>query len=247
MLESLMHDRNSFATLTYRMEDMPSSGSLVPLDAVLWLKRLRKLIQPSKVRYFLVGEYGELTLRPHFHAALFGLGPEAQEIVSESWSKGFVLLGDLTLQSAQYVAGYVTKKLTKKEDPKLCGRHPEFARMSLKPGIGAHAMSVVAEALSDAEGAKALASLGDVPVILQHGKRKLPLGRYLRRQLREELGFAQVGWQTKAMERFTQEMRDLRESTGTFASFKYLQPFIEWERIRQVEGRAEIFSKKGVI
>lgn len=57
--------------------------------------------------------------------------------------------GTLTPESATYVAGYVTKKLTKPGDPKLGGRHPEFARMSLRPGIGAGAMYDIGKAIQE--------------------------------------------------------------------------------------------------
>lgn len=44
-------------------------------DAQLWLKRLRKKISKyypnEKIRYYIVGEYGTESLRPHWHCLLF--------------------------------------------------------------------------------------------------------------------------------------------------------------------------------
>ncbi|MDX8558692.1 hypothetical protein OZ663_18615, partial [Elizabethkingia sp. HX CGY] len=39
-------------------------------DFQLFMKRARKL-QEKKISYFLVGEYGSQTFRPHYHAIVF--------------------------------------------------------------------------------------------------------------------------------------------------------------------------------
>lgn len=82
-------------------------------------------------------------------------------------------MGNLTPQRAMYIAGYVVKKMTHRLDPRLHGREPEFARMSLRPGIGAVALTPVISLLSQHQ--------RTVPGGLQFGGRMLPLGRYLRR------------------------------------------------------------------
>ena len=52
-------------------------------------------------------------------------------------SHGHCLIGALTFESAGYVARYCTKKVTGAlADDHYKGRQPEFACMSLKPGIG---------------------------------------------------------------------------------------------------------------
>lgn len=208
MLETELHGDNAFVTLTYADEHLPvlSNGraTLVPQDARDWLKRLRKKIEPTRVRYFLVGEYGEETNRPHYHAALFnfprcrrgttGLGlskPSWErccsscQLVGETWGKGQVFLGNLEAHSAQYVAGYVLKKMTRYDDPRLDGRDPEFARMSLKPGIGHDFMFEVASTLIEH---KLDETQVDVPSTLRIGNRQWPLGRYLQRSLRKMVG-----------------------------------------------------------
>lgn len=184
ILESFCHKQNLFLTLTYDNDHLPSDGSVSPREMQLFIKRLRKAVAPVKFRFFLVGEYGPDTFRPHYHLAIFGLGFEHEAQIAASWTYGFYKLGDLTEASAGYVGGYVTKKMTKADDPRLEGRHPEFVRMSLKPGIGCGALDVIEMTLKEHD-----LLGGDVPTVLRHGKKIYPLGRYLRSKLRERLNF----------------------------------------------------------
>lgn len=161
MHEAQMHDSNCFLTLTYDDEHVPAHGDLVYRHFQLFMKRLRKRVGVP-VRFFMCGEYGENTNRPHFHAVLFGFRPSdlvlfkrggsgcdiyTSKLISEIWTDGFASVGELTFESAAYVARYVCKKVVGKDadshywrtDP-LTGEcfpvTPEFGHMSLKPGIG---------------------------------------------------------------------------------------------------------------
>lgn len=189
LLEALCHEESCFVTLTYK--DMPPGNSLDPRHTQLWLKRFRFALSEhpryvhQKLRFYLVGEYGEQTHRPHYHAALFGVGNtyEIKTLIQKTWGLGHVKVGTLTLASAQYIAGYVTKKMTKADDERLCGRHPEFGRMS--QGIGRDIAPRIAESLG---GKDEINTLDDIPYVLFHGRRGLPLGRYLRGKLVPLLG-----------------------------------------------------------
>lgn len=191
VLESYCHQHCSFITLTYA--DVPRGHHGPPAPYVVSLqkkhlqdffKRLR-IESPVRLRYFAVGEYGEMSGRAHFHAAVFGLPSTSQDIVARVWGYGSVLVGTLNKESAQYVAGYVCKKMTCKEDYRLRGRAPEFAVMSRKPGIGAIATNAIA-ASWDAAGA--LSVEGDVPAVVRINGALMPVGQYLRRMLRLKLG-----------------------------------------------------------
>lgn len=198
MLEAFQHERSSFVTLTYSPEYVPSDGSLQPKDLQRWLKRLRKRCSPRLIRFFAVGEYGDRSNRPHYHAAVFGLGGCEGgrrvgglcqcvncSVVRETWPFGHVLVGELTIKSAQYITGYVAKKMTRPDDVRLDGRCPEFARMSLRPGIGAGVIPDVASVMMQW---KLEEKCCDVPVAMRHGSSELPLGKYLRRLLRKQCG-----------------------------------------------------------
>ncbi len=256
VLESYKHNTNSFVTLTYDDQNLPKDLSLDPKHAQDWLKRLRKSIEPSRVRYYLVGEYGDESQRPHYHAALFGVGREHAEVIQSTWNKGYTYTGDLTFQSAQYIGGYVTKKMTKLDDPRLEGRFPEFARMSNRPGIGAGAMSDLADQLKAGHGKDLVEEQGDVPPELQHGKKKYPLGRYLQSKLREELEIhdenGEIGkTPTQIRQSYTKEMQDLYASTGIAENgfphkadqFKRILVNANKTRVQQIEARAKLYNK----
>lgn len=216
VLESWMHAESAFVTLTYAENPV----TLVPEDLQKYLKRLR---HTGPFRFFGCGEYGEKNGRPHYHLALFGVGCYEVDRISGAWAVdgvpiGGVHVGELTHESAQYCTGYISKRMTSKEDPRLEGKHPEFSRMSLRPhGIGYGAVQVMAERLMEHGACIAVAEAGDVPTDVRVQRRVYPLGRYLRRALREAIGWKaetpQVILQFKAeMERsLTVEERAARE------------------------------------
>lgn len=188
-LEAQCHKLVSFATLTYEDKHLPEGSSVKPKDLQDFMKRLRYYGNGINIRFFGVGEYGDIGMRPHYHLALFGVGTDDWRIVQKAWGKGITDLRGLGYESASYIAGYTTKKMTREDDERLCGRHPEFARMSLRPGIGAVAVEELKRALqSERAGREHVESTGDVPGMLRYGNRLLPLGRYLHGRFRESYG-----------------------------------------------------------
>jgi len=158
--EASLHEENCFITLTYDDHHLPLSRSLDVRDFQRFIKRLRKKFGP-KIRYYHCGEYGEHTRRPHYHACLFNFDfPDkvlhkiindnklyTSEIISELWPLGFCLIGNVTFQSAAYVARYIMKKINGNAapdhyqyiDPETGEIHklrPEYTTMSRRPGIG---------------------------------------------------------------------------------------------------------------
>jgi len=151
-LESLCHETNCFVTLTYNDECLPKGGDLCHRDVQLFLKSFRRKIAPVRVRYFMCGEYGPDTLRPHYHLSLFGVGVECSALVNDLWAKGFTYTTEFTQQTAQYIAGYVVKKLVDRNDPRMSGKVPEYARMSNRPGIGGLATTIIVQQLNSIHG-----------------------------------------------------------------------------------------------
>lgn len=255
MLESMLHGDSAFVTLTYSPDDLPKGGTLVLKDLQLWLKRLRRAVAPRKLRFFAVGEYGDTSFRPHYHAAIFGLNREEDQVVSSTWGKGSVFLGDLTSDSAAYICGYVTKKMTSKEDKRLCGKLPEFARMSLRPGIGADAMAVVAKSLMSLSHPCSVMNTnlnGDVPTVLSHGKSKYSLGRYLRRRLRLELGYGALDTPKESLQMWTAKMHQLFQDAladpeNTYGSLREIIVDGGKQKVLNMEARMRIHSQGGTL
>lgn len=134
-MEQKLHEQSTFITLTYNPENCPKSNSISKRELQLFLKRLRKHTK-IKFRYFAVGEYGSKSLRPHYHAIVFGIGIDImQENITKAWQLGMTHVGQVTAQSAAYVAHYTTKKNVnfKLNNPEL---EPEFTLMSRRPGLG---------------------------------------------------------------------------------------------------------------
>lgn len=254
MLETFAHEFNSFVTLTYDDEKIPEGGNLSKNDVTNWLKRLREKLYPRKVRYYLVGEYGENTKRPHYHGALFGVSEFEGKLIEESWGNGFTYLDELNYKTASYVAGYVTKKLRSKEEDEKCGRVKEFSKMSLKPGIGAVSMDAVAAAIRELPDMSMVWG-GDVPSVLRSKGQLRPLGRYLRGKLREKLGRG-INTPKSTVEEYRKKMQELfREVIGNAKDEeerRYLQSCkkknllvaLQKQKLLNFEARMKIYGQR---
>lgn len=165
MHEAQMHQQNCFVTLTYNNINAPEDFSLNHHHFVLFMRRLRKWAK-KEIRFYMCGEYGEKTSRPHFHACLFGIdfadryywskGPSGSKnyrspTLEKLWTQGNSLVGDITFESAAYTARYIMKKITFKnqtreerknreiinpETAEITTRKQEYNQMSRKTGIG---------------------------------------------------------------------------------------------------------------
>lgn len=169
MDEASLYENNSFITLTYDDKHLPKGGSLEKRDFQLFMKKLRKDIyakdiisgpvpDEKKVRYFHAGEYGETNGRPHYHACLFNyrfddlvlytVNRNGDKLYNSKtlealWPQGMSIVGDVTFESAAYVARYVLKKYTgKQSDDHYLNKQTgeilpkEYTTMSRRPGIG---------------------------------------------------------------------------------------------------------------
>lgn len=126
-----------FVTLTYSDDNLTyqqySDGSFLPIvvkdDVQKFLKRLRKSIEPFKIRYYCVAEYSPTKLRPHYHIIIFDY-PEnlSYERINKAWNKGFITVDVCNEARLNYCAKYVNKpSMLPWYLPRpfmLCSRHP---------------------------------------------------------------------------------------------------------------------------
>lgn len=252
-MESLCHAENCFVTLTYDDAHLPSTGSLEPEELQLFIKRLRRAVNPLLLRFFAVGEYGEDSERPHYHLSLFGMSGNTvvsyrgkptigTEVINACWGKGFVGVAEFNEATAQYTCGYIVKKLRDRNEGKQFAV-PEFARMSNRPGIGAPAMVILA---GDLASRYMDWSTGDVPSSIRIGSRTIGLGRYCLQKLREAVGFS---------DGYIQEIRDeksIETSLELLAVFQDKEGFTFREahakaiaqKLLQVEARYKIWQSR---
>lgn len=160
--EASLYDANSFITLTYADEKLPADQGLSKREFQLFMKRLRSGLD-APIRFFGCGEYGTKTVRPHYHAIIFGEDFARDRyawssnkygdvlyrspFLEATWGLGWVWIGAVTHRSAGYVAQYALKKAQSyrngedflRLDPATGEVHEverEFLLMSRRPGIG---------------------------------------------------------------------------------------------------------------
>jgi hypothetical protein len=167
-----------FITLTYDTRCVPISSrgflTLDKRDVQLYFKRLRKLHGKNHepLKYYLAGEYGSKTYRPHYHIILFNADIE---LIHKAWEKGEVHIGELTEASAAYTAKYINKgkiiPMHKNDD-----RLPEFSLMSKKLGLNYLSEKIINYHRADIERNF---------ITLEDGK-KISLPRYFREKIWSE-------------------------------------------------------------
>lgn len=131
--ESQMHERNSFLTLTYSEQNL-QSPKLIYSHWQTFMKDLRDRVgydPKDRIIQMVTGEYGDKNKRPHYHALLFNYAPSdlkyshttdrgdrvsTSRFIDDLWGYNDPEttpshIGDVTIESASYVARYAAKKL----------------------------------------------------------------------------------------------------------------------------------------
>lgn len=150
MHHSKQFEKNCFITLTFNEQHLAGRKSVRVKDWQLFMYRLTEKFNREKrprPQYFHSTEYGEKRQRPHHHAILFNYFPPDAEVyknvsgniyytsqeLSDLWKhQGFIVIGQLTYQTAAYTAAYTFKKQRGKDYPE--GITPE--KMTCSQGIG---------------------------------------------------------------------------------------------------------------
>lgn len=154
MHETQMHAESCFATLTVEDDD---KITLEEKDYTNFVKRLRHK-RFNTISYLMCGEYGDEKGRPHYHALIWGYRPldakptstlgnspySTSSELDKLWGHGGTSIGEITFESASYVARYTMKKLDKNSHRCMyvdssTGQtwelYPEYSHMSRQIGI----------------------------------------------------------------------------------------------------------------
>lgn len=150
--EASLYDDNCFITLTFDNDHIDPYFNLDKKIYVDFMKRLRFRFGEG-IRFFHSGEYGDQNFRPHHHALIFnfdfpdkelfqvrnGIRLYRSEELERLWPFGFSTIGNVTFESAAYVARYTLKKIGFRGDAPyrkfLQTRQIPYITMSRRPGI----------------------------------------------------------------------------------------------------------------
>lgn len=173
--EASTWENNIFLTLTYSEENL-KSDRLILKDFQEFIQKLRDKILADylkeksitkeqwktvskterkeiygkiRISYFVTGEYGDKTKRPHWHAIIFNYRPtdatygyttanndivHYSETIDNLWKNGRSEFGSVTMDSAGYCARYAAKKLSHGRDQEH--NYNPISKKSSKYAIG---------------------------------------------------------------------------------------------------------------
>lgn len=107
-----------FATLTYSDDNVPHTIdlhlTLKKSDVQDFMKRFRRYLEYhynfKGVKFYVCGEYGTNTFRPHYHISIYNFPKNVsfKEVIEKTWQKGFVLNPhELIPESCHYATKYM--------------------------------------------------------------------------------------------------------------------------------------------
>lgn len=190
----LQEDKKSetsiFLTLTYDTAKVPiTRNGFMTLDkdgVQKFMKRLRKSHPAtSKIKYYLVGEYGGKTKRPHYHLILFNADIK---LIQAAWSQGAIHYGKVEGASVGYTLKYMIKTGTRIPAHRNDDRQPEFGLMSKGLGVSYITTAMQTWHLADKEN-RMYCNLPD-------GK-KITMPRYFKQKIYNEHERKAIGIQTR--------------------------------------------------
>jgi len=163
--ESLLTSASCFLTLTYSDDNLPHNGSLVRADLDDFCKRMREhclRVLGVRIRFFGCGEYGERSLRPHYHLIVFGASFTDGTVCGRSgsgvdvlqsptldglWGHGRAVFQSFNIYAAKYIAKYSLAKfdgdqaalllpVTDPDTGEVLMRVPPFIKRPSRPALG---------------------------------------------------------------------------------------------------------------
>lgn len=220
-----------FVTLTYDKPPISGNGfmTLCKEDCQKFFKRLRFNTGRKSIKYYLAGEYGSRTKRPHYHAIIF----DASDVeISKAWGFGYVHCGNVSSDSIAYCAKYIDKPslipLFEKDD-----RCKEFSLMS--KGMGKNYLSPAKIKWHKQDGFRNYLPL--------QGGFTCKLPRYYRDKIFDDNDKKYLNWlaQKEATEKFSREVEKYGSEREMYkVKFENVKAYIENKNRRDAEKRNKI-------
>lgn len=271
-LEARMHEHALFVHLTYSDDYLPTTiidrksnivthyhpdGCLDREGLKDFLKRLRRRFPPRSIRVFYAGEYGEKTLRPHYHLVIWGIPYSKRDLIVDAWCDP--ITGDLQCDAArlwieeprspwdvsQYCCGYTMKGI-KRSDVRSDGRPNEFIGGSI--GLGLPALPGLVSALQTPSALEYISEHNDIPRFVLLDGKQMPIDRYLRDKILKELNLYD---QIKAVSKEAYDKEMLRlQICSPYSLQGSVETVLSNQSIREnaprmalAESRASLFTK----
>lgn len=168
-----------FITLTYAEKGIIS---LCKDDAKLFIKALRNQTKIKGIKYYMVGEYGERTFRPHYHALIFNISNNvdlATIQIAKAWNKGLIHVGNVNAKSINYTTKYMIQKYSTLLDTLP---QPPFTLMSKGLGLGYIGQKIDGELVLNQRGTWHQENVNNNFMTKEGGKKTI-LPRYYREKL----------------------------------------------------------------
>ena len=188
---------------------------------------------------------GPKTLRPHYHAAVFNYWPKdaipfkkneigdtlfTSKELEKIWGNGFVIIGNLTYESAAYIARYVYKKAYGGEQlPLKKGKTPEYTTCSKNPGIAKDWFT------NKKKWAKIIRNNG-VLIQTKTGLKIKPIPQYLRNKWKEFNHEDYYKWQEEQKQKKIKEMQKILSKTSkNFGYYQRQNTEIKKEKLKRLD------------
>lgn len=151
--EAIVSESAYFVTLTYEDEHLMYNGDGIPSlsrwEIQTFIKKIRRenaKHTDAKLKYYIAGEYGDMTMRPHYHIIMFNLHNELKkdiklkdgkitDVFTQIWKKGNTTIDECNMATLTYSTKYIMKQRKHRKAFQEVQLEPPFSLMSKGLGL----------------------------------------------------------------------------------------------------------------
>lgn len=247
--ESKLSDISVMLTFTYDNEHLVFGELFPSLDSSSFVKAIAKikrvfLKKGIYFRYYGNGEYGDESLRPHYHLMSFfkinnyheanypQLLDTISEVCNQSWNKGHVQLDQCNFATMYYLAKYVTKSSSNvpegSEQPRLyCSKHPYIGSGYLRKNGAWHGRAPKLRTRTEDSTVTARR-------FMYSGKYKIPLPRVYKRALYGDEKLTARQFEELFANQMVENLQSYKDAVKKYKLFKPTQDY-DLQQLRQID------------